>query len=108
MPSLKKLMLSIISDRPLLNKLSPTRDGPWPLSANSRVSLLVIPHHHPQTLYAAYLPTCATLSQVATMPTQMHKAITVLEMVPEMTPEMISGMMMMMMTMRTGLTPKVT
>ena len=108
MPSLKKLMLSIISDRPLPNKLSPTRDGPWPLSANSRVSLLVIPHHHPQTLDTTYLPTCTTLSQVATMLTQMHMAITVPEMVLEMTPETILGMMMMMKTMRTGLTPKVT
>ena len=42
------------------------------------------------------------------MPTQMHMAIMVPEMVLEMTPEMIPGKMTMMKMMRTGSMPKVT
>ena len=105
MPSPKKLTLSITFDRLLLSKLSPTGDEPQPLSANSGVSLLMIPHLHPRIPDTMSLLTCATLSRVATMPTQMHMAIMVLEMIPEMTPEMILGMMMMM---RTGSMLKVT
>ena len=104
MPSLKKLMLSITFNRLRLSKLSPTGDEPQLPSANSGVSLPVIPHPHPRILDAVSLPTCATLSQVATMPTQMRMAI----MVPEMTPEMTPGKMMTMKTMRTGLMLKVT
>ena len=108
MPSLKKLTLSITFDRLLPSKLSPTGDEPQPPLANSRVSLPVIPHPHPQILDAVSLPTCATPSWVATMPTQMHMAIMVPELVPEMTPEMIPGKMTMMKTMRTGLMLKLT
>ena len=68
----------------------------------------MIPPHHPQTLDAAYPPTCTTLSWVATMLTQMHMAITVPEMILEMTPEMMPGMMTMMKMMMTGFMPKVT
>ena len=108
MPSPKKLTLSITFDRLRLSKLSPTGDEPQLLSANSGVSLPMIPHPHPQILDAVSLPTCATLSWVATMLTQMHMAIMVPEMVPEMTPEMIPGKMTTMKTMRTGSMPKVT
>ena len=108
MPSPKKLMLSITFDRLQLSKLSPTGNEPRLPSANSGVSLPVIPHPHPRILDAVSLPTCATLSWVATMPTQMPMAIMVPEMVPEMTPEMIPRKMTMMKTMRTGSMQKVT
>ena len=108
MPSLKKLTLSITFDRLPLSKLSPTGDEPRLPSANSGVSLPVIPHLHPRILDAVSLPTCATPSWVATMPTQMCMAIMVPEMVPEMTPEMILGKMMAMKMMRAGSMPKVT
>ena len=103
MPLPKKLMLSI-TKRLLLSKLSPTRDEPWPLLANSGVSLPVIPHPHPRILDAVSLLTCATLSWMATMPIQTHMAIMVLEMTPEMTLGKITTMKMM----RTGSMPKVT
>ena len=108
MPSPKKLTLLITFNRLLLSKLSPTGDEPQPPLANSRVSLPMIPHPHPRILDAVSLPTCATPSQVATMPTQMCMAIMVPEMGPEMTPEMILGKMTMMKTMRTGSMLKVT
>ena len=60
----EKLTPSTTFDKLLLSKLSPTRDGLQPPSANSRVSLPVIPHLHPQTLGIVYLLTCVQTGEI--------------------------------------------